>query len=143
MNDMKIIIEQSDFHAISRAIALDWKLSHRIKDTVSVLANHIKNDSRHSLDSLMVGSIATGNATHALLRELITQVLVGVEIVTERGSHIKHKEVLDAVADATAKIEKSFDDERRKQVMDSLREEKDAFEEFLRDKKKQKKKGDK
>ena len=127
---MKIIIEQGDFHAISEAISHDWKLSNRIKDTARVLARHIDCDRNHSVDCLMVGSIATANATEAILKELIIQILVGVEIVTERGSHIKHKEILDGITIATRMVNDTFTDEHKKNVIDMIYQEKRDFEDF-------------
>lgn len=127
---MKIIIEESDFHAIARAISCDRQLSRRIEDTVKATARHLENDRNNSVDSLMVGSIATAHASNALIKELITQILVGVEIVTERGSHIKHKEVLDAVAIATKRVNDNFTDEHRQKVVEAIRQEKSDFEDF-------------
>lgn len=127
---MKIIIEQSDFHAIASAISCDHKLSDRIKDTARVLAKHIDNSRYHTVDCLMVGSIATSNATVAILKELITQILIGVEIVTEHGSHIKHKEILHAITHATKKVNDVFTDKHKKNIMDMLCQEKLDFEEF-------------
>lgn len=127
---MKIIIEQSDFHAIARAISCDWKLSRRIEDSVKVIAQHLKNEREHSVDCLMVGSIGTADASNALLKELITQILVGVEIVTERGSHVKHREVLNAVAIATKRVNDNFTDEHRKNVVKAIWQEKSDFEDF-------------
>lgn len=129
---MKIIIEQSDFLAIAEAISHDWGLCDRIKDTARVLARHIDIGRNHSVDCLMVGSVATSNATEAILKELITQILVGVEIVTERGSHIKHKEILNGITLATKMVNDTFTDEHKKNVIDMLYQEKRDFEDFKR-----------
>lgn len=103
-----IIDTESEYWDIANAITHYSRGAERIKSTARLLADHLRAKDRHAVDSLMWGSIASGYAGDALLRELIVHVFVAAEIVMEKALHIKHRDAEHAAGVARKQASELF-----------------------------------
>ena len=126
---MEIMLSQEDYRYVAEAISSDLKISYRIRDTAKILADQIRAGACHTVDSLTVGTMAAGRAEDAILEELVVQVLVGTEIVTERHSHEKYK-MREYKACEGRRIADTIFDERRKDLIDETRRQWMEFQEW-------------
>ena len=93
-------INESDFQYIARAVANYERGRSRIIDTIATITDHKRNSKRHTVDSLMCGSIAKWHAEDAMFEELIVQVLVAIEIVTGHKAEEKYRMIAHAESNA-------------------------------------------
>lgn len=111
-----IVISDEDFRHVVDATA-EYKIGHqRIEDTVLCLADHIRNERRHRVDSLMCGSRFAWRADEAMFKELIAQVLVAVAITLENKGDIKQKMIEEATCDARNTACAAFDKDKQRLV---------------------------
>lgn len=105
----EIVMNTEDFRHIAEAVVNYRKGRDRIEAAIPIVADHMKAGRYHVVDSLAAGEHAKWDAEDALLRELVVQVLVAVQIVMEQKSHIKYKMREDASCAAKNRSDEIFE----------------------------------
>ena len=118
----EIMINSEDFRHVAEAVVNYRNGRDRLEDSVLVIADHIRVGRRHIVDSLSSGESAKWNADDALMKELVTQVLVAVQIVMENKSHVKYR-IREAKADEARRIADTLFNENKERLVNAERDE--------------------
>ncbi len=122
----EIVINSEDFRHVAKAVANYRKGRDRLEDSVLIVADHIRAGRRHIVDSLASGEAAKWDADDALMAELVTQVLVAVQIVFENKSHVRYR-VREAKECEARRIADAIFEERKQEMVDAEMDEWLAF----------------
>ncbi len=115
----EIVIDSENLRYVVEAVANYRTGRDRIEATVLTMADHIRNGRRHSLDSLMSGSMSTCRANDIMFEELVTQVLVAAQIVQDQKMDIKYQMIAEARCEAYKKATEAFERDKDNLVRDS------------------------
>ena len=108
----EIVINSEDFRHVAEAVVNYRRGLDRIEDSVLVIADHIRAGRRHVVDSLGAGESAKWNADDALMKELVTQVLVAVQIVMEDKIHVKYRMRETMSSEAKKRADEMFENRK-------------------------------
>lgn len=118
-----IVLSEDTFRHAAKAVAHYQKGCDRIKDTILIIADHIRASRRHVCDSLGAGQSANWRADDALLEELVVQVLVALEISCSDHKHdVKYRLVEAAENEAAKAVLEEFENNKHELVMSAQQE---------------------
>ena len=118
-----IVLSEDTFRHAAKAVAHYQKGCDRIKDTILIIADHIRASRRHVCDSLGAGQSANWRADDALLEELVVQVLVALEISCSDHKHdVKYRLVEAAENEAAKAVLEEFESNKHELVMSAQHE---------------------
>lgn len=130
-----IVLDEDTFRHAAKAVVNCRTGCDRIKDTILIIADHIRAGRRHTGDSLGAGQSANWRADDALLEELVVQVLVALEISCSDHKHdVKYRLVEAAENKAAKAVFEEFENSKHEIVM-SARQEYLEFLQWKREKK--------
>ena len=127
----EIVINAEDFRHVAKAVVNYRNGRDRIDDSVLVVADHIRAGRRHIVDSLSSGEHAKWEADDALMAELVTQVLVAVQIVVENKSHVKYRMRETMACEAQKRSDELFES-KKNEIIRAEQDEWLAFNEWRR-----------
>lgn len=118
-----IVLSEDTFRHAAKAVAHYQNGCDRIKDTILIIADHIRASRRHVCDSLGAGQSANWRADDALLEELVVQVLVALEISCSDHKHdVKYRLVEAAENEAAKAVLEEFESNKQELVMSAQQE---------------------